>query len=381
MRKLIGLAVLGALGVSLSSPVLADPSTRQRIARYFEDWYSFVPGSRVSVAETKEIAVPELEAYRVERHSQSKAHQESNIALYDRARDEVFVGDVFYDPDRAAARRSFEPARDLPNVRTSLGEAFGLPVRLELDDRARGVLRPLTVSIDQQKNAFATRPGFVSADGAALMLGEFHPLSETASAFRARLLSDSASRVPSYSAKQRSAAQHERPASPAFIVTEFVDFQCERCKKRTPEARAAGAERGGVLEIRFLPLVKQHDWAFAAAESGAALAALAPELFERYVEAVFERQEKMSAAAARELAADIAEAAGVKEKFAAELGSGRARDRVLADITLAVRLGITGTPSFLEGGTFISGEFGLLESYLSERFPATPRSASPGGRP
>src|SRR5262249_52162788 len=319
VRKAFALCLLWLFALSASSH--ADAPMRQRLIRYFGGWYSYLPGSRVSATETREVVVPELESYRIQRHSESKFHQESNVALYDRARDEVFVGDVFHDPERAAARRPFDPARDLPNIRASLGEAFGLPVRLRLGDQSRGTLKLLTVSIDQQRGAFATRTGFVSSDGATLMIGEFHSLSESPMAFRSRLLAQnpgipasvSASSVLSRSAEQRSAAEHERSASRethAFTVVEFLDFQCERCKKRTPEARLAAWERGGRIEIRLLPLAKMHDWAFAAAEAGAALAAIGPELFERYTEALFARQEKMNGAAVGELALDVAEASG-----------------------------------------------------------------------
>jgi hypothetical protein len=59
MRLLAGILVcaLAAPGIS------ADPATRQRLIRYFGGWYSFFPGSRVSVAESGEIVLPGLEAY------------------------------------------------------------------------------------------------------------------------------------------------------------------------------------------------------------------------------------------------------------------------------------------------------------------------------
>src|SRR6266496_1161940 len=57
-------------------------------------------------------------------------------------------------------------------------------------------------------------------------------------------------------------------------VTEFVDFQCERCRVRAPEVKKFVVEQGGAMEVRLLPLAKVHDWAFPAAEYGAALAAV-----------------------------------------------------------------------------------------------------------
>ncbi len=352
----------------------APPPLSERLAAFFRGWYAHIPGSEVVANPTRDVALPGLEAWRVERHSSSKAYQESNVVLYDAATDEIFVGDAFQDPGRASGRRMFEAGSDLPNMETALREAFGLPVKVELLSPARGALKPLRVLVSQEKNgeAFASRAGFVSNDGSTLMLGEFHPLSESPTAFREKLLGQS----PGVRGGPGSPTRQSRSGDGArFTVTEFLDFQCERCRARTPDVRRAVAEKGGTVETRFLPLVRQHDWAFAAAESAAALAGVRPELYQRYEESVFGRAEGMSAAAARELAADIADAAGVREAFNAEIASGRARGRVLRDISLAQRLGVMGTPSFLYRGTLFPGEKGLLEDYLWATLPAAPRPA------
>jgi protein-disulfide isomerase len=332
----------------------------ERLAAFFRGWYAHIPGSEVVVTPTRDVVLPGLETYRVERRSGSKAYQESNVVLYDAATREIFVGDAFQDPGRAGGRRMFEAGSDLPNMETALREAFGLPVKVELGTPARGALKPLKVLVSQEKDgdAVASRAGFVSNDGSTLMLGEFHPLSENPTAFREKLLGQSAG---------------VRGEPGRFTVTEFLDFQCERCRVRTPSVRRLVAERGGTVEIRFLPLVRQHAWAFAAAESAAALAGVGFELYHRYEESVFARAEGMNAAAARELAADIADAAGVREAYNAELASGRARGRVLRDISLAERLGVMATPSFLFRGTLLPGEKGVLEDYLFASLPAAAR--------
>ena len=329
----------------------AQGSAREKIAAYFRGWYAHVPGSEVVVNPTKEVTVSGLEAWRVERKSTSKAHQESNVVLYDPAAGEIFLGDVFHDPERAKAGHPLDAARDVPDMEAALRDLFGLPVKVELKSASRGPLRPLTVSVleDKESDAFATRAGFVSSDGATLMLGEFRPSSESPTAFRARLLGESAG---------------VRVEQGRFTVTEFMDFQCDRCRVRTPDVRRLVLEKGGTVEIRVLPLVKQHAWAFAAAESAAAVAAVRPELYRRYEETVFARAEGMSIAAARELASDIASAAGAGEAYAAEIASGRARGRVLRDISLAMRLGIVATPSFLYRGALVPGERGQLEDFL-----------------
>lgn len=352
MRRILCLAILACqLG---SGSALADPATRARLIHHFGSWYSYFPGSRVSVRETSEMAVARFEAYRVQRHSDSKRHQEANVALVDPAHGEVFVGRVFHDDTRAAGKRPFDTSADLSSVQAHLTEAYGLPVQVSVKGN-RGALREISIAIQQVPGASVSYSGFISEDGASLLLGEFHSLNEGAEALRRRLLSE----TPGV-----------RSGSGGFTVVEFLDFQCDRCGVRTPEVRKFVSERGGAVEVHLLPLTKVHPWAFAAAESAAALANLSPHLFEKYEEGVFARAEGMNEKAARELASDIAEAAGWKKEFEEELASGRARERVLSDIRLAMRLGITGTPYFLYEGVLFSGERDLLETYLREKLPA-----------
>ncbi|MEO8190649.1 MAG: thioredoxin domain-containing protein [Acidobacteriota bacterium] len=346
-------------GILLTAPVLsAEPSARARLGGFFTGWYPRIPGTHFEAEETRTVSVPGFTAFLVSRRPDPAApaplREESSVTLYDGRKDEVFAGHVLHDASRVAARRPFDAPADLPNMEASLREVFGVPVRIERRGEARGVLLPITIGVEQAPGAFVALPGYVSADGATLLLGEFHALSEKAEAWRRKVLSENPG---------------VRVGSGAFTVVAFLDFQCERCKRRTPEARAAAAQRGGAVEAHFLPLVQGHEWAFAAAESAAALARIAPALYARYEEMVFARSEGMTAAAARELAADVAEAAGAREKLDAEFSSGRARDRVLRDVLLAARVGVTGTPAFLLDGRLLPGERSFLENELSRRPP------------
>jgi protein-disulfide isomerase len=225
-------------------------------------------------------------------------------------------------------------------------------VELGAASAAHPTLRALAVRVRQGDEAWTTLPGFASTDGATVLLGELRPLAEPIATFRRKLL----------------AARPRVRGEGKLTVTEFLDFQCERCKRRTPEARRAAAALGGTVEVRFLPLVKQHEWSFAAAECAAALAEAGPAAFLEYEDAVFARSETMSAAAARELARDVAEAANGKAAFETALSSGRARQRVLQDIELASRLGVHGTPSFVLDGKVVPGERGYLENALMQKY-------------
>lgn len=354
MRKIL---VLTALFAHICvAPASADEETRQRLIHFFGGWYSWYPNSMIRVAGSREVEIAGFETYRVQRSCESKLHQESNVALVDRAKDQVFVGEVFHDLARRMAKRPFDAAADLPPIEGSLSEAYGLPVKVKIEDGARGPLKPVTFAIRHAENAAVGIPGFVSGDGATLMIGEFHPLSSDAQAVRRKLLEES----PGI-----------RTGKGSFYVTEFIDFQCERCRVRAPEVKRAVTEKGGAVEARLLPLTKAHDWAFPAAEYAAALANVDPAMYAKFEEALFSR-EGMTAAAARQIASDVAEAAGAKEKFEAELSSGRARQRVVSDIRLAIRLGLSGTPSFLHEGNFVSSERELFETYLRGKLSPAP---------
>lgn len=354
-------ALVFALLLALGAPALhADEETRNRLIRFFGGWYSWFPNTMILVKETREVDVPGYEAYRVQRRTESKAHQESNVALFDKGRDEVFIGQAFHDDVRRFAKRPFDVDVDIPTLETSLTESYGMPVKVRVEDRPRGALKPIVLSIRHVEGAFVTIPGFVSEDGATLLVGEFHPLASEAQAVRRKLIAE---------------RPGIRPANAKFYVNEFIDFQCERCRVRAPEVKAATVEAGGAVEVRLFPLTRVHDWAFAAAEQAAALGNVDPALFTKFEEAVFARASSMSAEAARALASDVAESAGVKAAFEKELSSGRARDRVVADLRLGIRLGISGTPAFFHDGNFVSAEKELFETYLRGKVPVPVRPA------
>ncbi len=361
MRRMAFLAVL-ALFVGLSAR--ADEATKGRVTRYFTEWYSVCPGTKVTVTEVAEVAIPGYTAYRAERACQFKNRNESNLTLVDTAGKEIFVGSVLHDDSRRD--RPFAPATDVPLIRGALQDMFGLPVAVSVGQGQRGALVPIVVRIQQVPGAVATLAGFVPQDGASILLGEFFPFDVEPGVTRARLLAASA--PASVPAKK-----------PVFTVTAFIDFQCEKCRVRTPQVRDVAWTHGGQLQVRFLPLVKIHNWAFAAAESAAALTAVSPALYPKYEDAVFPRAAAMDEKAARDLATDIAQAAGVGEAFAAELSSGRARQRVIDDIDLGLRLGLNGTPVFFYQGAWLTAEPDLAEGFIQARLEAAGKPA--GGSP
>jgi protein-disulfide isomerase len=359
MRKVLFLAFLIALG---RLPARADEATRQRVGRYFTGWYSMCPGTKVTVTEAKEIAIPGYEAYRAERACELKNRNESSVTLVDDARAQIFVGQVLHDDSRRD--KPFSAPTDLPMIQGVLRSEFGLPIAITAKGGVHGALVPLDIRIQQAPGAVAILPGFVSQDGASVLLGEFFPFDVAPDVTRAKLLSEPPAPAP--------------PKKALFTVTAFIDFQCEKCRVRTPQVRDYAWSHGGALQTRYLPLVKVHDWAFAAAESAAALSNVSPALADNYEREIFAKAASMNEKAARDLAADVAEAAGAKAAFEAEISSGRARDRVVADVNLALRLGLNGTPVFFFRGAWLTSERDLPERYIEGRLSQPSKPAAQG---
>jgi protein-disulfide isomerase len=350
---------MAALG---AGPLSGQTVSPDRLQRYFDAWYAYFPGSTISVTPAPDLSLPGMPAFRVERHSNSQSHQESNLALVDVAKDEVLVGDVFGDASRRGTGRLFDAMSDVPKIQASLAEAFGLPVRVSVPGASRGPLWATTIEIRQRPDAVLSRAGFISKDGSLLALGEFLKLSESPREFRRRLLAE---------------RPGVRTGSGRYTLTEFLDFQCERCRIRAPEVEALAAKSGGAVEARFMPLVRHHEWAYTAAECASALAAIDPKLFVKYRQMVFARAESLNEAGCREIGKDVAESGGAVTRYEEEIRSGRARERVLADMRLAARLGVSITPTFLYDGILVSGENGLLERALAEN----PAAAAGGKKP
>ena len=359
MRRAIYLAV--SILLAASAAPAQDVSTR--LSKFFTGWYSVCPNTRVTVSRVPQITIPGYEAWRVERQCDAKNRNEMSVTLVNAAKDQVFVGEVLHSD--APRTGPFSVEKDVPQLEAALLEAFGVPLKIQVDTTAAGDLIPLKLSLQQAENASATLPGFASRDGSTVLLGSFRPLNEDPRKVREKMLA---------------ASPGVRVRKGAWYITAFIDLQCERCRVRVPEMRDFAWTHGGAMEIRFLPLVKTHDWAFAGAENAAALAAVSPELYERYEQAVAQRAASMSRTAAREVAGDVADAAGVRTAYEAEMSSGRARDRVVRDVELALSLGLFGTPAFFFRGAHLTGEAGTAEKFITAELAEPAPKATGGGR-
>ena len=350
MRKALILGLFLALRAAApASGAAAAGPARERVARYFEAWYSVCPATKVTVTPVSAIRLAGYETFQVERACDLKNRNEMSIVLVDTARQEVFVGEVLHDDSRRG--RPFSPAQDVPVLQGALTDVYGLPVTLEvLPGKPRSPeTDPSLDPADRERLGHARRVRFRGRRVAA---------DRRVPAARRR-----AGGPPEADPRRVAGACGRRRARTSSRPSSTSSASAAACA--TPELRDyAFTHGGGALEIRFLPLVKVHEWSFAAAETAAALANVSPALYLRYEDALFPKASSMTPAAARQLGADLAEAAGVCPAFAAELSSGRARQRVVKDIELAMRLGLNGTPVFFYEGVFLTSEPGVAEGVI-----------------
>jgi protein-disulfide isomerase len=134
-------------------------------------------------------------------------------------------------------------------------------------------------------------------------------------------------------------------ATAALSMIEFSDYQCPYCGRHTkdvnPQLQKDYVDTGKVRYVFFdMPLEQIHKSAFKAAEA-AHCAGEQGKYWEMH-DRLFANQQKL------EPWADHAKALGLDAaKFDACMNGGKYADAVRADIAVAQKLGINGTPSFL----------------------------------
>src|SRR5262245_23828629 len=163
-------------------------SNKNRVSRYFEGWYSFCPGTQITVTEANDVTIAGYQAYRVERHCELKNRNEMNIALVDAAKNEIFVGEVMHSSERRG--EPFSAEKDIPALQAVLKDAYGVPVSIEVAPESRGALIPIRVRLSESAESIAAVNGFVSQDGATLLVGEFRQLGVDPAVSREKFLAE-----------------------------------------------------------------------------------------------------------------------------------------------------------------------------------------------
>lgn len=141
-------------------------------------------------------------------------------------------------------------------------------------------------------------------------------------------------------------------------VVEFSDFQCPACKAASPLLKVLRTAHPGQIEFVFraYPLVQIHQNALLAAQ--AAEAAGKFDLFWKYHDVLFEKQEQwadLSSDEAKERMIQYAIDLGIeKDSFTKELNSDTVISAVQSDINLGNEINVSATPTFFVNGQQVS---------------------------
>jgi protein-disulfide isomerase len=153
------------------------------------------------------------------------------------------------------------------------------------------------------------------------------------------------------------------PANAAVTLVEFSDFQCPFCSKAAPivdQVKKNYADRVRVI-FRQLPLNSIHPFAQKAAE--AALCAQDQGKFWELHDLMFAEQEKLDVPSLKEKAQRLGLDAA---KFGSCLDGGQKAAKVAESVTLATKLGITGTPALYLNGRIVQGGVPPYEQLAQE---------------
>ena len=168
------------------------------------------------------------------------------------------------------------------------------------------------------------------------------------------------------------------PDHAPVTLVEYGDFECPNCKQAAPAVKLLleRFDQKVRFAYRHLPLVDVHPHAMGAAQ--AAECAGAQGKFWEYHDALFHDKQLEPAnlkQTARTLKLDGA-------RFDKCLDSGEQADAVKKDYNEAVRLGLSGTPSFFINRHFLSGALDYaslrdaVEQQLQGSVPSTQKAAT-----
>ena len=152
------------------------------------------------------------------------------------------------------------------------------------------------------------------------------------------------------------------PASPAIVIVEFVDLECQYCKATQPIVKKLIADFPQVrFVIQQMPLAASvHPWAMKAAEYADCASNMNKEAFWTYVDSIYENQGGIALATADDKLKELATAAGLDaQKVAACAATPQTEARVKKSFEFGRSAGVDALPSI-----FINGRKVTTAAYM-----------------
>jgi len=184
-----------------------------------------------------------------------------------------------------------------------------------------------------------TQRFFVSGDGKHAVVGDIipfgkHPFEQT------RLQLEKKVTGPS-----------RGPASAPVMIVEFSDLQCPHCKEANPTVERLVSEDPNVRFVfQNFPL-PSHNWAQKAAAYADCVGRASNDAFWKFIDAVYEAQNDITADNADQKLTDLADKEGVKgSDIAACAAQPETESRVQASVDLGKSLNVDSTPTIFING-------------------------------
>ncbi|MFA6608789.1 MAG: thioredoxin domain-containing protein [Candidatus Paceibacterota bacterium] len=153
-----------------------------------------------------------------------------------------------------------------------------------------------------------------------------------------------------------SETDHVRGALDGSVtLVEFGDFQCPACSAYEPFVQQLVKDNSKILKVvfRHFPLTQIHQNALLAAKASEA-ASLQGKFWEMH-DIIYAKQNEWSEALnARDIFSVYATTIGLDtKKFSKDLNSKEIEDKILAEYSEGIKLGVMGTPTFFINGKMI----------------------------
>ena len=233
--------------------------------------------------------------------------------------------------------------RVLPGM---LQQMFGTRMRVAwpaIPMRPSGVV-PLVAQMSTGYGNSAV-PIAISADARTLVLGNTWPLDRDPRQVRREILKDAA-------------IQWDPGNSSAPLqLVEFSDYQCPACKRGWADAKKVLQRMGDKVRHGLVnyPLVQSHPWAFRAAVAGMCVGQQNDALTLQLKEQMYELQSTLTPSTVDDAAFAFVVQHGLDEAtFRACYLKDPAVEQVLAQMGVAQRMGVLGTPTYFVNGEMIS---------------------------
>lgn len=166
---------------------------------------------------------------------------------------------------------------------------------------------------------------------------------------------------------QRAKGPSKGPADAPLTIVEFSDLQCPHCKAAQPVVdKLLGDNPNARFIFENFPIASLHDWSYKAAGYGLCVQQQNPQAFWKFVQAVYDAQDGITAATADAKLMEIATTSGVNGQTAATC-SANAQTKSAVDQSLALgkEVGVTGTPTLFLNGRKIQNINGTPYEVLS----------------